>query len=605
MTYDNRLIHTLLGLGPRRLILRLLFDSRRRIDLLVGSYSKYLLFLHLTPPPALWPFVDHLNKPERAESIPAFHTFTFLNQTRTLAYPLIWNNPLWPRLWQFNLHYFEWSLPWLNSFLHTGEWPSEASCFEDLIDNWIDSNPPPYGDGWHSYTISLRLRIWSWFFILIPPLKTSKRLSSLWLQLMWLQRHQESSNGGNHYLENLLILSSLPTLFDSSSAHDIANRALSQLQSELNSQILPDGGHEERSAGYHILLLDRLVEFACFQHLVNNTTLEWVDSCIFKMSIWLQSIRLSDGSFFPYNDSAPDVYPDLDEVLSFAFSYLQKSGSQPKSSFRRHLLLLTTSRQAYYSTELYGSLSNRINQSPSVVDLPFTGLTLVSSPSSWEFSYKCGIPSPNHLAGHTHSDQLSINLSHSGLPILCEAGTSTYEDCPQRHYERSSAAHNVLRIGTINQPNNIRWIEPVDVWGSFRAGRKASPILRQVDSVNTLSLRILGSLDVYRELGIDHIRELHLHSISSSSICLSVVDTVTTSIPIAFELYWHLAPHLSPSFLSDSAFTCPTSACSKQFIITTYSPAFNITVNRSTLLLDGLLRPGKHTVLSSLNLSNP
>ena len=40
-------------------------------------------------------------------------------------------------------------------------------------------------------------------------------------------------------------------------------RAMGLLQQELSSQVLADGGHEERSASYHLLMLDRLVELAC------------------------------------------------------------------------------------------------------------------------------------------------------------------------------------------------------------------------------------------------------------------------------------------------------------------------------------------------------
>ena len=40
-------------------------------------------------------------------------------------------------------------------------------------------------------------------------------------------------------------------------------RSLTLLARELPRQLLADGGHEERSASYTMLLLDRLVELAC------------------------------------------------------------------------------------------------------------------------------------------------------------------------------------------------------------------------------------------------------------------------------------------------------------------------------------------------------
>ena len=39
-----------------------------------------------------------------------------------------------------------------------------------LLDDWIDNNIPGYGDGWSSYTISLRIRNWIIIFRTLPRL---------------------------------------------------------------------------------------------------------------------------------------------------------------------------------------------------------------------------------------------------------------------------------------------------------------------------------------------------------------------------------------------------------------------------------------------------
>ena len=39
-------------------------------------------------------------------------------------------------------------------------------------------------------------------------------------------------------------------------------KSLKKLREQLNCQILTDGGHAERSAAYHLLLLEKLIELS-------------------------------------------------------------------------------------------------------------------------------------------------------------------------------------------------------------------------------------------------------------------------------------------------------------------------------------------------------
>ena len=68
----------------------------------------------------------------------------------------------WKRLWQFNLHYFDWIRNSLDQYLINDYKDIFLKDINILIKNWIVSNPIGKGDGWHSYTISLRIRNWIW-----------------------------------------------------------------------------------------------------------------------------------------------------------------------------------------------------------------------------------------------------------------------------------------------------------------------------------------------------------------------------------------------------------------------------------------------------------
>ena len=85
---------------------------------------------------------------------------------------------------------------------------------------------------------------------------------SLWQQICWLYHHPESCHGGNHWLENLISLS-VAVYISKVKNQEIFFLSIKTLR-RTRSQILFDGGHEERSAGYHFLILERLIELGCF-----------------------------------------------------------------------------------------------------------------------------------------------------------------------------------------------------------------------------------------------------------------------------------------------------------------------------------------------------
>ena len=87
-------------------------------------------------------------------------SFSFLNQKEILSIPIPWNDTKYSQLWRFNLHYFEWNRKFLEKKLRTGKWPHDPKFLRLLINDWIENNKVGTGDGWHSYTISLRISSW-------------------------------------------------------------------------------------------------------------------------------------------------------------------------------------------------------------------------------------------------------------------------------------------------------------------------------------------------------------------------------------------------------------------------------------------------------------
>ena len=85
--------------------------------------------------------------------------FTFLNHEHTFDGSIDWNTLDVSQLWRYHLHYFD-IVQDLLLVSASGQQDSAWRTFKELADSWIDSNPLGNGDGWHPYTISLRLVNW-------------------------------------------------------------------------------------------------------------------------------------------------------------------------------------------------------------------------------------------------------------------------------------------------------------------------------------------------------------------------------------------------------------------------------------------------------------
>ncbi len=598
---NRRLIRTLSDIGPRRLQRRLRYDLRQHMDRrlphrLASAWAgcnsiapQWLSVLGGLETQGLFP----------SEFItPGSVTFHFLQLEQELSWPISWNDASWPRLWQFHLHYFDWAREWLEVALTTGKWPDQTALIAPLLDQWIEANLPGNGDGWHSYTLSLRTRNWIWLLRCCPQLATPSRLQSLWQQLLWLQAHPEYCHGGNHWLENLTALALGGLQFSGSQPQAMHRRAMRLLQKELSSQVLADGGHEERSASYHLLMLDRLVELACSLSVINGECPSWLVGSIEAMATWSRAVRFEGGAAPRFNDSALDAAPPLDEVLSFADGYLQQRPAC--SGLRRSLLQVSATRP---SPSLFAP-TPPLWMPAVVTDLPATGWTLLRPGHGWELAFKCGEPCPPHLPAHVHSDQLSVELSYRGHSVLSEAGTSTYGDGPDRAYERSGAAHNVLQLGLADPSGEIRWIEPVEVWSGFRAARKSQPRNRQSGQLSDGSCFAAGSHDGFDGIGASHGRRVQFSDASPDFITLIVDDMVATRTSLYLRQWWHLAPAIPNEIFDALGFEALTAeAIQTSWHTTWFSEGFGQRTPRQSFCITGYLPPGYHQLRITLPLS--
>jgi hypothetical protein len=145
----------------------------------------------------------------------------------------------------------------------------------------------------------------------------------------------------------------------------------------------------------------------------------------------------------------------------------------------------------------------QVASEPQTTVFPKSGYGVIrSAEAESTLIFDCGPLGPDYQPGHGHCDVLSYELSLGGQRVVIDTGISTYEPGPERAYERSTAAHNTLRID---------YEEQAEIWSSFRVGRR--PQVGKLRDGNDGPFHFLsGGHDAYRRLGVAHTRTILFHA---------------------------------------------------------------------------------------------
>ena len=357
--------------------------------------------------------------------------FTFLNLA---VRPKGWNDTSLDMLWRYNLHYFD----YLVNAEKQGSGGAE-SLFnaekqgsgeaESLIRRWIAENPRGSMPGWDPYPTSIRIVNWIKYLNSDSVYSASLRLcvkNSLIKQLEWLEGHVEWHIMANHLMANLKALI-------------IGNRYLGRdyirwmrlYREQIAEQILPDGGHFERSVMYHAIILEDVLDVIWFC----GDEATWLSPVAAKMLRYLVNMTGSDGKIVMFNDAADGIAKPTEWLCEYARS-LGIEAPEPEQ----------------------------------FVDFPDTGYTRMTA-GDFVLFVDSGAIGPDYQPGHAHADTLTYELYWKGRKIVTDTGTSEYRG-KRRAYERSTAAHNVVELDGRNSS---------EVWSSHRVGARARIVERVVE----------------------------------------------------------------------------------------------------------------------------
>ena len=420
------------------------------------------------------------------------NSFEFIGQTHEITDAADWNRGDWPKLWLYNLHYFD--------DLVADRADQRAEWHRKLISRWIKENPPADGNGWEPYPISLRLVNWcKWLLAGNEPVEGM--LDSMAVQTRYLSKRLERHLLGNHLWANLKTLIFAGMFFQGAEANRWRARGLKLLAREIDEQVLADGGHFERSPMYHAIVLEDLLDLIQLDEvfpgvLPAENVKMWRDSAD-RMLAWLQAMTHPDGGISFFNDAALGIAPDFEALNRYA----------------TEIVLNWQPQQLKAGVLLKPSGYGRLAAEPSLVIADV------------------GPIGPDYLPGHAHADTLSFELSLGNQRIIVNSGIDRYEPGPERLRQRSTQSNSTVEVDGSDSS---------EVWSSFRVARRARPIGREL-RIDSDAVRLTCGHDGYRRLPG---KVTHKRSWTLSKDRLQVQDQLSGQFRQAIARF-HLHPDVS------------------------------------------------------------
>ncbi len=466
----SRYWHTLRYLRPGQFVHRLRFRLTRPSP-------------DLSPAPPLGVCPGRWVRPaERCASMIAPDRFRFLNEEHSLS---DWDDPALPKLWRYNLHYFD--------DLNAEGAGERHAWHEALMARWIAENPPAAGSGWEPYPTSLRIVNWVKYALAGHAL-TPAALNSLAAQARWLSRRIEWHLLGNHLFANAKALVFAGCFFSGPEAEDWRRRGLAILDHEYGEQFCSDGGHFERSTMYHALALEDVLDLLNLSRAYGGEFAEPRAGVAQAVREWLAAMTHPDGEIGFFNDAAIGIAPNPAALEAYA----GRLGLPALGWVKRPVVDLSDS--GYARVEI-GPLVALIDKAPL---------------------------GPDYLPGHGHADTLSFELSLYGQRLLVNSGTSLYGESAERLRQRGTAAHSTVVIDGQNSS---------EVWSGFRVARRARVRNERIE-VQGKGVSVAAEHDGYTRLPG---RPVHRREWSFSADRLKVVDTVSGTFASAVA-HFHFHP---------------------------------------------------------------
>jgi hypothetical protein len=347
-----------------------------------------------------------------------------------------------------------------------------ALAISQQLDGWMAANPPLMGINWASMLeLGLRSISWLWalHFLAVPDVDdaahgSSRTLQNLLVGLDRQARHIEAHlshyfSPNTHLTGEALALyaigTALPELAGSTRWAATGRRILLD---EIDRQVLPDGGHVERSTHYQRYTLDFYLTGLLIARGAGDAEaagrFEAVASRLaeFTRAIADNNGRLpligddDGGTLWRFTDRSCS---DVRDSLAVAAAALERPDLAPWGTTEEALWLAGPKIIADRDRDKHRSLPLQDHRQRSAVAscaLKDTGYIVMRNERGDHLVFDAGAHGYMN-GGHAHADALSVTLTLEQGPLLIDPGTATYTmNGALRDRMRGSASHNTLTI---------------------------------------------------------------------------------------------------------------------------------------------------------------
>jgi len=393
------------------------------------------------------------------------------------------------------------SFDWLRDLQAVATQAARARA-RKLVLHWLDLHTAIDPRPWSSGLVGRRVAAWlshGEFLLKDADGSFSKRyFQGLALQARHLSRTARSGEDG---AERLLAIKGL--LYSGLSLPEGERRtqqALKLLESELTRQILPDGGHFERSPSAHLAVLRHLIDMRGSLIAAGKPSPEELNNAIDRMAPMLRAYRHGDGALALFNDSIEEEAWLVDLVLAQSGAKGRAQANGPHVGFRRV--------QA--------------------------GRTLLISDQG----------APAKYGRRVHAGSLSFELSAGKERLIVNCGPWQGGDVTWRKALRATAAHSTL---TVNDTNSCELFDD----GSIGIGPSQIASWRE-DQEGAAWLE--ASHDGYLEpFGLNHKRRIY---VSPDGTNIRGEDSLARADAAnrggrSFTVRFHLHPDVQASLVQD------------------------------------------------------
>ena len=377
-----------------------------------------------------------------------------------------------------------------------------------LVESWLARFGEWSALAWRADVLGRRLDAWlaAYPFLakgaeenFLPRLRRSVARQRRHLGRLALLGGDRLGPDGHGRLEALIGLLEATSAFSGNAER--LKRPLAHFLAELERQVLPDGGHYQRSPAVHHAILEALVRLRATLSDARLAVPPALQAAIDRMAPMLRFFRHGDGRLALFNHTSEENAAALDALLKRADAPGRPPLSAPHSGFQR-------------------------------VEC---GLSLML--------VDCGPPPPPESEAYAHAGTLSFELSLGKERLVVNCGARPFAKGEWLTAQRATAAHSTLVLADTNS---------CDFLPSGRIGRRPRHVLARREESEGAVL-IDASHDGYEPpFGVLHRRRLYLAAEGDDLRGEDRLARVRTpEAPLAFAIRFHLHPEVQASLVHD------------------------------------------------------